>query len=284
MKKIILCPNPTRDIGLAYTGEVKKRLEAHGSDVSICTAFYSSRGRDAEGPGLENIYAEIEGADLLISFGGDGTILHLSHAAAERDIPIMTVNMGDKGFITEMEPGDIDRLIELAIGESYLIEERMMLDVTVKREGETVLRDYALNDAVVVGTARIIHLAVFGDGDKISEFSGDGIIVSTPTGSTAYSMAAGGPIVEPSAENIIITPICAHALIAKSFVLSSRRTVTVKVSHLNGKRAYLSVDGGQFRLKNGDEMTVSKSNHVTKIVKASQRSFYEKINHKLGDS
>lgn len=284
MKKIILCPNPSRDAGLKYTGEVRRRLEEMGASVRVCTVFHPGSGTRNAGPETERVECEIEGADLLICFGGDGTILHLSHMAAKWDIPILTVNMGNKGFIAEMETGDIERLIQVAMGDSYRIEKRMMLDVSVLRKGENILQDYALNDAVIVGAARIIRLSVFGDGEKISEFSGDGIIISTPTGSTAYSMAAGGPIVEPGAQNIIITPICAHALIAKSFVLSSRREVTARLSRLNGKLAYLSVDGAQFRLNTSDEVLIKKSEYVTKIVKASVRSFYEILNDKLGDS
>lgn len=279
MKKIFLCPNPSRDIDLEYTSEVKKRLEGLGAEVKVSTAFYADN-RD-----FEKIEAAgLEVSNLLICFGGDGTILHLAHVAAKWDIPILTVNMGNKGFIAELEPGDIDRLIQVAMSDDYKIESRMMMDISVVRNSEEILQDYALNDAVIAGVARIVHMKVSGDGDKIMEFSGDGVIVCTPTGSTAYSMAAGGPIVEPTAENIIITPICAHALIAKSFVLSPERLVTVTTTYNKGKIAYLSIDGGRFMLNEGDEITIKKSKHVTKIVKASMKSFYEIVNDKLGDS
>lgn len=284
MKKIVLCPNPLRDMGLEYTAEVKRRLEEKGVSVSVCSVFYSGHSGKGGKTDMSEMDMAIHDADLLICFGGDGTILHLAHAAAKRDIPILTVNMGNKGFIAELEVSETERLIEVAMSEQYDINSRMMLDVNVIRSGETILSDYALNDAVIVGIARIIDLAVYGDGDKISEFAGDGIIISTPTGSTAYSMAAGGPIVEPTTENIIVTPICAHDLKAKAFVLSPRRKVSVKISKLGGKLAYLSIDGGRFRLRNGDEITVSKSQYVTKIIKASGRSFYEILNDKLGKS
>lgn len=282
MKKIVLCPNPSRDIGFEYTGEVKRRLEEKGVSVSVCSVFYS--GSDGSKKDVPDMDVAIEGADLIICFGGDGTILHLAHAAARRDIPILAVNMGNKGFIAELEVGDTDKLVDIVMSEKYEIDSRMMLDVNIIRNGETILSDYALNDAVIVGIARIINLTVYGDGDKISEFAGDGIIVSTPTGSTAYSMAAGGPIVEPSAENIVVTPICAHALRAKAFVLSPNRNVSVRLSKLQCKQAYLSIDGGRFRLRDGDEVRVSKSQHVTKIIKASGQSFYDVLNDKLGKS
>jgi len=284
MKHIALCPNPTRDHDLALTVEVKRRLEAHGVLVSICPLFYFIPEPELP-PELEQTELEqaLQTAELIICMGGDGTILHMAQPAARRGIPILTVNLGRKGFIAEVEAKDIDELIRIAVSGPYKIQERMMLDVGVERGGKVVYQELALNDAVIVGIARMIDIAVFGDGQMISSFSGDGIIVCTPTGSTAYSMAAGGPIVEPSAENITITPICAHALIAKPFVLAPERKVTVNVSNLEGKLAYLAVDGGSYSLQNGDVITICKSNYRTKLVKASNKSFYEIVNEKLNN-
>ncbi len=132
------------------------------------------------------------------------------------------------GFMAELEPGDIDRIPGAVLG-GYDIHTRMMLDVALIRDGETILKDFALNDAVIRGLTRVVELSVYGDGQLISHFSGDGAVIASPTGSTAYSMSAGGPIVEPSAENIIITPICAHALVAKSFVLAPDRQVMAEI-------------------------------------------------------
>lgn len=285
MRKIVLCPNPLRDVGLEYTLEIKKLLEDRNVSVSVCSAFYSGESaQKRKDEDLSRDIADIERADLLICFGGDGTILHLARVAAKHGVPIITVNMGSKGFIAELEAGDTERIIEVALSERFESESLMMLDVSVIRDGEVILSDYALNDAVIVGVAKMINVAVYADGDKISEFAGDGIILSTPTGSTAYSMAAGGPIVEPSTRNIIVTPICAHSLRAKGFVLSPYRKVSVKVSKLDCRLAYLSVDGGGFRLRDGDEILVTQSKYVTNIVKASGRSFYEKLSDKLGES
>ena len=165
------------------------------------------------------------------------------------------------------------------------VERRMMLDVTVRREGRPVFTESALNDAVVTkgAVARVLDLEVTGDRVVISSFSGDGLVVATPTGSTAYSMAAGGPIVEPTAQNIIISPICAHSLHAKPFVLDSARTVGVRVAPGSKKTAYLSVDGGRaFRIQPGDWVECRRSRQVTRLVKLTGRSFYERINQKLG--
>ncbi|MEG2097100.1 MAG: NAD(+)/NADH kinase, partial [Pseudoflavonifractor sp.] len=169
---------------------------------------------------------------------------------------------------------------------SYTVESRMMLTVRVLRDGKTVYEDLALNDAVITkgAVARIIDLAVYGDDMLISNFSGDGIIVCTPTGSTAYSMSAGGPIVEPTAENIIVTPICAHALHVRPMVLGQDRVVAAKMGRLSRKTAYLSVDGGKaVKLGGGDAVEIRKAQAKTLLVRLTGRSFYEIMNQKLGN-
>ena len=176
-------------------------------------------------------------------------------------------------------------LLARLAGGRFSIERRMMLDVSVRREGHSVFTEQALNDAVVTkgAVARVLDLEVTGDRAVISSFAGDGLIVSTPTGSTAYSMAAGGPIVEPTAENIIITPICGHSLHAKPFVLGAGRAVGVRLAPGGKKTAYLSVDGGRaFRIQPGDWVECRRSRQVTRLVKLTGRSFYERINQKLG--
>jgi NAD+ kinase len=235
-------------------------LKAAGLTPAVCPIYDDGAVPDVSGEfRMTPLESELEGAELIITFGGDGTILHAARATAKTGVPILGINMGDKGFMAELEPEDIE-LIFKAVNEEYEIDHRMMLDVTLKRKGEAVYTDFALNDIVIVGVARVIELSVFGDGRKITHFSGDGVIVATPTGSTAYSMSAGGPIVEPSAENIIVTPICAHVLIAKSFVLAPERCTTVEIERLSPHPAYLSVDGGTYvNLENGDVIQASKS-------------------------
>ena len=160
-----------------------------------------------------------------------------------------------------------------------------MLDVAVRREGRIILRDLALNDAVITkgAVARIIDLDVKSDGVSMGRFSGDGVVIATPTGSTAYSMSAGGPIVEPTAENVIVSPICPHALHARSFVLDRSRMVTVRMGKLSRKTAYLSVDGGKaFRLGGSDQVELHRSKSKARLAKLTNRSFYTVVNQKLG--
>lgn len=192
--------------------------------------------------------------------------------------------MGSVGFMAELEYGELSLLSKVTAGK-YTLESRMMLDVTVSRDGKLLYQDTALNDAVLTkgAVARIVDLLVYGDGMLISDFGGDGVIVSTPTGSTAYSMAAGGPIVEPSAENLIITPICAHALQAKSFVLGRDRVVDVTTDRHSRKSVYLSVDGGKaFKVVGGDKVTIRRSEHLTQLVRLTNKSFYTIMREKLG--
>jgi NAD+ kinase len=237
---------------------------------------------------LSALSRELGSADMIIVFGGDGTILRAARAAATtagaaRRVPILGVNMGAKGFMAEIEQEDIG-LIPKAVCGDYPFEHRMMLDVELKRGGNVIYTDFALNDVVIAGMTKVIDLTLFGDGQKITHFSGDGAIVATPTGSTAYSMAAGGPIVEPSAGNIIVTPICAHVLAAKAFVLAPERRVTVELGHVKANPAYLTVDGGVYlNLVSGDVINVCKSEKETLFVHLSDKSFYKKVSEKLGE-
>ena len=187
------------------------------------------------------------------------------------------------GFMAELESTELDKLTRVARGE-YTLDSRMMLDVTVQRERDILFHDICLNDVVVTkgAVARIVHLCVKCDGVSAMEFGGDGVVVSTPTGSTAYSYSAGGPIVEPEANNIIITPICAHEIGSRCIVASDKRVVSVE-QVLNARRnAYLSVDGGRaVRLNMGDVATIRKSHLETRLVRLKERSFYEVVSSKF---
>ena len=285
--KIVLSPNPYRDRGLRSAQYAKRVLERSGVESVICLPFELDEGSHLELPAdltLSDLSRELEGADMLICFGGDGTILHSAREATAKKIPVLGVNLGSIGFMAELEHNELSLLSRLAAGR-FEVERRMMLDVTVRREGCQVFTELALNDAVVTkgAVARVLDLEVSGDRVVISSFSGDGLVVATPTGSTAYSMAAGGPIVEPTAENIIISPICAHSLHAKPFVLDRDRTVGVRLAPVGKKTAYLSVDGGRaFRVQPGDWVDCRRSQQVTRLVRLTGRSFYDRINRKLG--
>lgn len=285
--KVVLSPNPYRDKGLRAAQAARKILSGSGVETLICLPFELEENSRVELPKhLEYLPLKdgLAQSDVLVCFGGDGTILHAAKDANAYGVPILGVNMGSVGFMAELESGELSQLGKLAQGK-YTIEARMMLDVRVERGGRVIFRDVALNDAVVTkgAVARVIDLAVYGDKVLISELAGDGVILSTPTGSTGYAMSAGGPIVEPTAENIIFTPICAHSLHAKAVVLGSERLISVRLGKDSRKSAYLSVDGGRaFKLMAGDRVEVTKAQNSTRLIKLTGRSFYEVLNQKLG--
>lgn len=284
---VVLSPNPYRDRGLRAAQTAKAILEQAGVRVLMCLPFVLEDANRVELPQdvtLTELKEGLAQADALVCFGGDGTILHAAKDAEAYKVPILGVNMGSVGFMAELEHDQLAQLAKLPAGE-YSVESRMMLDVRVIRGNKTVFRDAALNDAVLTkgAVARVVDLAVYGDKVLISQFAGDGVIISTPTGSTAYSMSAGGPIVEPTAHSIVVTPICAHAFQAKAFVLDARRLVSVRMGFDRRKTAYLSVDGGRaFKLQHGDRVETTRSQRQTRLVKLTGRSFYEILNQKLG--
>ena len=282
-RRVILCPNPTKDVLLETSAAAKAMLEHAGFEVCICPEFVDGRPDDLpEDLPLRELEDVIDGASLVVSLGGDGTIMHTARRLMAYDIPIIGVNLGTMGFMAELDRSELEMLLPAARGE-FTPSPRMMLEIGVERDGEIVFRDFALNDVFVHGVLQTIRMTARGDGRKILEFSGDGIVVSSPTGSTAYSLSAGGPIVEPTAENLILTPICATALTARSFVLAPDRVVTVTLSSLRCK-AFLSADGGSFEMRGGDTLIVKKAEHKTLIAHVGEKAFYDIVFEKLGDA
>jgi NAD+ kinase len=263
---------------------IRRLLEESGVCTPVCLLFDDENAKEkATQNGCSVLKKEILDADMLISLGGDGTILHLAKLAAIHSVPILGVNLGTLGFITDLEPDECSRITDILRGE-YFVEDRLMIDVSVERDGASLVNDFGLNEAVVGKgvPSRPFKMIVYGDERKISGFSGDGVIIATPTGSTAYSMSAGGPIVEPSAENIVLTPICAHSMTAKAFVLAGDRRIMVELGDIDGRAASLYIDGDRsVDLTCGDRIHITKSKYTTKLVRVINRSFYEIVNKKL---
>ena len=259
-------------------------LKDAGISTRLCLPFEVDRAYDLPRDlRFSRLDRELPNAEMVICFGGDGTILHMAKAATRKNIPILGVNIGTMGFMAELESTELDKLVKVARGE-YTLDSRMMLDVTVQRERDILFHDICLNDVVVTkgAVARIVHLCVKCDGVNAMEFGGDGVIISTPTGSTAYSYSAGGPIVEPEAKNIIITPICAHEIGSRCIVASDKRVISVEQVMNARRNAYLSVDGGRaVRLNMGDVATIQKSHLETRLVRLKDRSFYDVVSSKF---
>ena len=279
MKKVILTPNPYRDKDFQTVRRAAQILQDAGLEAKLCLPFEVDRSYDLpKDLRFSRLDKELQDADLIICFGGDGTILHMSKTATRAGIPILGVNIGTMGFMAELESSELERLACLATGD-YVIDKRMMLDVTVMRDRDILFHDICLNDVVIV------YLAVECDGVQAMECGGDGVIVATPTGSTAYSLSAGGPIVEPEAHSVLITPICAHDVGSRCMVASDRRVITVGLTRNTRRNAYLSVDGGKsVRLNMGDVTTIKKSNLETNLVRLKDRSFYDVVNQKFRNS
>ena len=284
LNKVILTPNPYRDKNFQTLREAMQVLKQSGIETKVCLPFMVDKNCDLP----KDIYfsrldRELPTASMVICFGGDGTILHMSKAATRHGIPVLGVNIGTMGFMAELESSEVSELAKIASGE-YSVASRMMLDVTVLRDRDIIFHDICLNDAVITkgAVARIIHTAVNCDGVQALECGGDGLIVATPTGSTAYSLSAGGPIVEPEAHGILITPICAHDVASRCIVASDKRVITVGLTRNPRQNAFLSVDGGKaLKMNMGDIVTIRKSNLVTKLVRLKERSFYDVVNNKF---
>jgi len=284
MKNIILTPNPYRDKNFQTVRQAMEVLQNAGLNPKLCLPFDVDRSFDLPRDlRFSKLDRELPNAECVICFGGDGTILHMAKAATRRNVPILGVNIGTMGFMAELEATELEKLALLATDE-YTVDNRMMLDVTVQRDRDIIFHDICLNDVVITkgAVARIVHLEVKCDGVQAMECGGDGVVIATPTGSTAYSLSAGGPIVEPEAKNIIITPICAHDVASRCIVASHKRVINVGLVRNARRNAFLSVDGGKaLRLNMGDIVTVKKSNLETKLLRLKDRSFFDVVNTKF---
>jgi NAD+ kinase len=224
-----------------------------------------------------------EQIDLAVVLGGDGTLLSVARALGTRQIPIVGINLGTLGFLTEVSVDEMFPALERVLDGQGQAEERMRLEVVVQREGNEVGRYQALNDAVVTKTAlsRMVDLSVRVDGVPVTTYHADGLIVSTPTGSTAYSLSAGGPLLLPGSGVVVMTPICPHALTQRPFVFSQSSVIDIEVDTRGGQVA-LTVDGQEgMELQDGDCIATRRSPHPVLIFPSPFRSHYEVLRAKL---
>ncbi len=221
--------------------------------------------------------------DMVIVLGGDGTLLATARNLAGQ-VPILGVNLGRMGFLTELRRGELYRVLGKILNGEYGIEERSLLSVELVRAGGGGERFRALNDAVVAKTAvaKIIQLAVKIDDQPAASFRGDGLILSTPTGSTAYSLSAGGPIVDPSLPVVVLTPICPHSLSLRPLVVPDTRRLDVELASRRDEEVYLAIDGQEkTTLRFGDLVRVTHCPDKVRLVKASGRNFHHNLREKL---
>lgn len=221
--------------------------------------------------------------ELIISLGGDGTLLRAARLAASIDIPVFGVNLGGLGFLTQIGIDDLEKSLEKLYQEKYFLDERMMLDCLIKRREKEIKKLTALND-VVIGKgafARIICLATYVNNDYVITYSADGLVVSTSTGSTAYSLSAGGPIVNPNINSIILTPICPHTLSARPLIIGENDQVRITLES-SEEEVMLTIDGQEgFTLEPNDEVIIKKSDHKARLITFKEKSFYAILREKL---
>ena len=224
-------------------------------------------------------------ADIIVTIGGDGTIIRYAKLAAAHGKPILGINAGRVGYLANIEQSEYKQLLKLKTGE-YTVEKRMMLNIEMRENGKVFCCHDALNDAVISSgfLSRIIDMSASVGGDTIN-YHADGLIVSTPTGSTAYSMSAGGPIIDPSTESVCLTPICSHSLSAKPILLNADRTIKLKAYSKKRADIYLSVDGRKVaNVRPYSEIFVTKSSDTVQLVRLNDRSFYKTLAFKFLDT
>lgn len=286
MRTIFIYPNLRKESARAILPAVCEQL--HGEDVQlILPNQLRSSTHELHDEVMALDYMEtseaVRLADAAVVLGGDGTMLRIARAAAQNELPLLGINVGHVGFMTELEPAELGEMRGLLDGK-YSIDSRMMLHVAVERHGRVVYENDALNDIVIAkGTAfRVVRVGISADGEEVTRFNGDGVIAATPTGSTAYGLSAGGPVIEPSAENLAVIPICAHALAAKSFVFAPERTLAITARCEGGSEVFISADGGQgFAVRPDDRVLITRSTLRTRLIRLKGNSFYRILQQKL---
>ncbi|MDA8079843.1 MAG: NAD(+)/NADH kinase [Nitrospiraceae bacterium] len=221
--------------------------------------------------------------DVVFVLGGDGTMLSVSRLVAHAGIPILGINLGGMGFITEINRNEIREAVERVVSDRFSVEERLMLNAAVRRSGEKVSAYTVLNDVVINkgALARIIDMETFINGTYVTTFKADGLIISTPTGSTAYSLAAGGPIIYPTLDSIVLTPICSHTLTNRPLVLPHDVAIEVTLKTLS-EDVYLTLDGQVgFSLRMDDALEISRSAFKTRLIVPDERDYFKILRTKL---
>ncbi|NLJ80369.1 MAG: NAD(+)/NADH kinase [Firmicutes bacterium] len=227
--------------------------------------------------------ADLSKFKIIIVLGGDGTLLYAARLASEVQVPVFGVNIGHLGFLTEVETDALFPAVEQFLAGKYTLEERMLIEATIWRKKKTVGKFRALNDFVITrGTfARLIDLSIFIDEQHVTDYFADGVIVATPTGSTAYSLSAGGPIIEPLLESICVTPICPHSLSSRSVVARPEVKVSLRLNSAS-EEVMLTIDGQEgFPLRSGDRINIKKAPLPALFVKLSGRGFFQVLHSRL---
>lgn len=280
MKTFLIITNDAKDPHHELTDVIKQYIEKQGGKALIAIKSMDENGGSII-PTSENI-------DCALVLGGDGTMLRAARDVCGLDIPIIGINLGTLGFLSDVEKERFADAIDRLIADDYFIQERMMVQGVIESaDGETVRLLPALNDITITrrGSLHVIHLEVYVNGQFLYNLGADGVIAATPTGSTGYSLSAGGPIVQPTANLMVMTPICAHSINGKSIVVGPDDTIQFVIGQgADGNELYAEAnsDGNKACVvKTGDKITITKAPYTTKIIKLNQKSFLQTLNRKM---
>lgn len=282
MKTIALIPNALRDIGLEETKKVAKLLMERGKSVFMENRFHDESLQGVSFCSLEEMMKQSEAAVVL---GGDGTILDIAPQAALYDIPVLGINLGNLGFLTQAEKGNYEIFDSIFSGE-YDLRTCMMLDCVILRNGKEINRFVALNDVVVSGDgySRMVTLSAYVNGTCIGNYSADGLIAATAVGSTAYSLSAGGAIMHPDMDAMILTPICSHSFKARSTVIPGENTIEIVSIPPQRSSVLVLVDGKRRHVLEQDEqIRITRSDYKVRLIQAKERNFFDVLREKLSD-
>lgn len=280
MKKIGVVVNLAKDVNLDFTKSIVTWLYEHNCEVLLSKSIAIKIGYSQYSYDEQYIYMESE---FIIVLGGDGTMLGTARNVSEFGTPILGINMGHLGFMTDVEAADTFESLENVLNNKYYIEERMMIEVVVINKESIKDTFYCLNEAGITrGTlSKMLTLKICINDEYFDTYHADGILISTPTGSTAYSLSAGGPIINPNLNVLLITPICPHSLSTRSLVVSQNEVIDTSIINAF-QNAYLTIDGQiGYKIVLGDKVIVKKSQYTTKLIKVSNRSFYDVLRTKL---
>ncbi len=282
MKTVFIWPNTGKEHMVSAVMRVCKLMERHNISVILPQ---ESRVLEISQDNIQYLAPEeaVIRCDFVLSLGGDGTILHIAELAAYANKPMIGVNLGHIGFITELEYSEINQ-IENVFNGRYTLDCRMMLELTVERENECIHRQTALNDIILTKSNpfRVIQVDIQAGGVPATSFLGDGVVIATPTGSTGYSLSAGGAILEPTAENIVITPICAHNFYAKPMVFSPEREITITATGPDGTGVGVSADGRAcIHLLPSDRILIRKATVKTQLIRVKGNRFFQILQQKF---
>lgn len=280
--KLGIIPNLNKDKDLNITRSILYWFA--NKDIQLLLEHDIAQRLDCKdcGVSLEELYSQ---SDVVIVLGGDGTILNIARQAAKYNVPLFGINLGHLGFLAEAEISDMYLSLEKITQGNYYIEKRMMLEACVEDGGDEMKELRALNDISITKgmLSRMISFSVYINDSFFELYSADGIIISSPTGSTAYSLSAGGPIVSPDLNVLIITPICPHTLHNRSIVVSEKDEIKIEICKENSE-VVLSVDGqDSYKLSPGKTVKVRSSGCVTNLVKLKQRSFFDVLRRKISE-